>query len=407
MKNEKNKTVVVGITGRIDSVVAAYLLKKQGFSCIGICIQQLDPHKGGPYAEKMMGQCHVKQIAQVQRICNELEIPFYAVNAHELYSANVIDLVVARRLSGESFSPCVSCSKLKVELLWEKAQKLGASWIATGHYAKIGLNQKTGERYLVSAGAIDEDQSILLSSLESKYLENLLLPLGDMRKAEVEKIAVSLNMGLTSSETNFKQCFEDYNAVAKYIDTHVAKSLRQEGDVINAEDGSILSGHSGIYRYRLGQDKVVGREDSLPVPPNLKVISLNALQKRVYVANIPGIEFDFAFINKFTTTFDIDWSKPISAYAQIYGFKDRIPCLMSMKTNQSVLLEFSGRLYAFLSSGVSVGIYNRPIPGARLLGAGVLGQIGLFQKVDRTNWSDDKMDEKREKIKKLKEISLF
>lgn len=407
MKNEKNKTVVVGITGRIDSVVAAYLLKKQGFSCIGICIQQLDVQKGGPHADKMMGQCHVKQIAQVQRICNELEIPFYAVNAHELFSANVIDLVVARRLSGESFSPCVSCNKMKIELLWDKAQKLGASWIATGHYAKIGLNQKTNERYLVSAGAIEEDQSILLSGIEPKYLENLLLPLGDMRKTEVEKIAASLNMGLTSTEISLKQCFDDYNSVSKYIDTHVAKSLRQEGDVINAEDGSILSSHSGIYRYRLGQDKVMGKEDSLPVPPHLKVISLNTLQRRVYVANVPGLEFDFAFVNKFTSTFEIDWSKPIAAYAQIYGFKDRIPCLMSMKTNQSVLLEFSGKHYAFFTSGISVAIYNKPIPGAKLLGAGILGQIGIFQKVDRTNWSEEKMDDKREKLKKLKEVSHF
>lgn len=407
MTKEKNKTVVVGFTGRIDSVVAAYLLKKQGFSCIGICIQQVEPSKQTPLIDKVLGQCQIKQVNQAQRICNELEIPFYAVNAQELFNAHVMDLVIARRLSGEAFSPCVACNKMKLEILWEKAQKLGASWVATGHYAKIGQNQKTGERYLISAGGIEEDQSILLSGLESKYLEHMLLPLGDMRKSEVEKIAASLNMGLASTDAGLKNCFEDYNSVAKYIETHVAKSLRQEGEIISAEDGSILGNHHGIYRYRIGQGHVVGKEETAPIDPQLKVIALNALQRRVYLANVPGFEFDYCSLNKFLTTYYVDWSKPIPGYVQFYGIKDRLPCLITRKSNNCVLLEFSNRHYAFFAVGLSVAIFNKNGAGAKLIGGGILGLFGLFQKIDRTSWSDEKVDDRREKIKKQKDISLF
>jgi len=407
MSNEKNKTVVVGITGKIDSVVAAYLLKKQGFSCIGICIQNVEPLKQNVLTDKAFGSCQIKQVTQVQQICNELEIPFYAVNAHELYHASVVDLVVARRLSGEAFCPCIACNKMKFEILWEKAKKLGASWVATGHYAKIGQNQKTGERYLVSAGGIDEDQAILLSGLNASSLEHILLPLGDMRRSEVEKIAVSLNMGLTVGESHIKNCFEDYASVAKYIEAHVARSLRQEGDIINAEDGSILGNHLGIYHFKIGQGHIVSKENATPIDPNLKVIALNAIQKRVYLANIPGFEFDYCSVNKFVTPLSIDWSRSMMGFAQFYGMNGRLPCLIRRKTNDSIVLEFTNRHHAFFTVGLSVAVYNKSGAGAKLLGSGILGMYGIFQKLDRTSSTDEKSDERKDKIKKQKDLSLF
>ena len=183
--------------------------------------------------------------------------------------------------------------------------------------------------------------------------------------------------------------------------------MRQDGEIINAEDGSILGNHHGIYNYRLGQDKVIGKAENTPIDPHLKVITLSALQKRVYVANVPGLEFDYCSLNRVVSTYEVDTSKPFQAYAQFYGFKDRLPCTVSYRTNETLLLEFASKHYAFFASGLTVGIYSKSGTGAKFIASGILGQFGIFHKLDRTLSPEEKNDDKKEKLKKQKDISLF
>ncbi|MDC0255989.1 hypothetical protein OAK75_13915, partial [Bacteriovoracales bacterium] len=163
VSKKKKQKIVIGMTGGVDSTVAAYLLKKQGFDPIGISFNFYQEDAGKSLQGDSLASCQIVDLGRVQNICETIEIPFYGVNAADIYKEKILDRVLTARLSGIAFTPCVYCNVLKFDLLLEKAKKLGVEMIATGHYAKVVKNIKTGKFMLISANDKENDQSYYLS----------------------------------------------------------------------------------------------------------------------------------------------------------------------------------------------------------------------------------------------------
>ena len=265
------------MTGRRDSTVAAYLLKKQGYSCIGITFlfsdekrlqQQIDhihkkvnkneeddstaeetsANKHIP-KEKLYSRCHVKNIDKVSDVCKKLDILFYGVKASDQFSAEVTDQLVGNKLAGKTLQSCVHCNNVKFSLLIEKAEELGCDYIATGHYAKVVENQKTGYFYIHTANDLEHDQSYLLSKVSQKSLKKLILPLSETRLEEVEKVMKMIDFELPYKSTEDKNCYVGDTRLPSLVEVCSSPKLLRTGHLFLEHENIVGSEHKGVTSF--------------------------------------------------------------------------------------------------------------------------------------------------------------
>ncbi|MDD3231791.1 MAG: tRNA 2-thiouridine(34) synthase MnmA [Clostridia bacterium] len=245
--NKTKKTVVMGMSGGVDSSVAAYLLKQQGFNVIGLFMINWQDTSGSSH-------CSAEEdFEDVKRVCNVLQIPYYSVNYEKEYRERVFSYFLEQYKKGRTPNPDVLCNKeIKFGPFLEQAEKLGATNIATGHYAKkIEIN---GKYHLVKAADLNKDQSYFLHQLNQKQLEKILFPLADITKPEVRKIATELGFSTAKKkdstgicfigERNFKNFLKDYFPI-------------QKGDIIT-QSGEVVGRHDGLMFYTIGQRRGLG-----------------------------------------------------------------------------------------------------------------------------------------------------
>ena len=245
-----SQRVVVGMSGGVDSSVAAHLLKQQGFDVIGVtmkvwpqdCISRAEDKCCGPSA-----------IADARGVAHALGIPHYVVEESTDFQAQVIDYFAAEYQAGRTPNPCVLCNeKLKFGNLWRKARSLGASFIATGHYAII--EHHAGRAILRKGRDPRKDQSYFLFSLRQEQLLHSLMPLGAMSKPEIRDIARSIGLKVAEKEDSQEICFvpgQDYKA---FLRGHLGEKQFHAGGIYD-KAGNFLAPHEGIEMFTIGQRK--------------------------------------------------------------------------------------------------------------------------------------------------------
>jgi len=220
--NKDVQTILVGMSGRVDSTVAAYLLKRQGHNVIGLGMSFFD-HKILWPGEEMSGQgCHVDDLEKVKKICDQIGIPFYAAKADKEFNEIVLQELKVRKLSGKSMSTCVFCNYVKVKVLFEKAKKLGIEIVATGHYAKAILDTRTNNYSLGIPEEVSHDQSYLLAKIDKKLLGNMLFPLADISRDEVIKLGKKIIPGIQVGDHGRPPCFIKDPNLPKFIERNVS-----------------------------------------------------------------------------------------------------------------------------------------------------------------------------------------
>ncbi|MEF9940107.1 MAG: tRNA 2-thiouridine(34) synthase MnmA [Clostridium sp.] len=248
----ENKKVVVGMSGGVDSSVAAWLLKKQGMDVIGVTMQIWQDEEP-EMQEENGGCCGLSAVDDARRVAENLDIPYYVMNFKKEFKENVMDYFIREYMAGRTPNPCIACNRyVKWESLLKRSMDIGAEYIATGHYARI--EQLPNGRYALKKSVTTaKDQTYALYNLTQYQLAHTLMPVGEYTKDQIREMAEEIHLQVAHKPDSQEICFIPDHDYAKFIEENTNCQL-PEGNFVD-RDGNILGRHKGITHYTIGQRK--------------------------------------------------------------------------------------------------------------------------------------------------------
>ncbi len=330
--NKTRQRVLLGMSGGVDSSVAGYLLREQGYDVVGVtmkvwpqdCISRAEDKCCGPQA-----------VADARSVAHALGIPHYVVDEADQFERVVIDYFASEYQSGRTPNPCVMCNeKLKFGNLWSKAKALGCDYIATGHYAIIEHVAATPSSHRVQCGegaastfavlrkGVDQrkDQSYFLFSLRQPQLRRALMPLGRMTKPQIREIAHSLGLKVADKIDSQEICFVPGNDYKSFLRSHLGDEQFHRGEIYDV-DGHCLGEHDGIELFTIGQRK--GLPGGSPRPRY--VVDLDPATNRVIVGDADDLMVEEFEIDR------VNWH-PVAAVTDT-GFNEEIEATVKIRYN--------------------------------------------------------------------------
>ena len=262
--------VVVGLSGGVDSSVAAATLHHQGYEVIGLTL----------WLMKGKGQCCSEGMVDAARLCEELGIPHHIVDSRDVFQTNIIDYLVSGYEAGVTPLPCSQCNRaVKFAPMLDYArQNLGTDKIATGHYARINYDPKSDRYQLLKAVDPNKDQSYFLYDLTQQLLAGSVFPLGNQTKEETRRIAAEFGLSTAQKPESQDLCLiEAHGSMRTFLDRYINQ---KEGDIVDMA-GNVLGKHTGIHHYTIGQRRGLG----IAAPEPLYVVKLDAVMNRVVVGD--------------------------------------------------------------------------------------------------------------------------
>ena len=249
------KKVVVGMSGGVDSSVAAWLLLQQGYEVIGVTMQ-IWQEETQETLEENGGCCGLSAVEDARRVAAQLGIPYYVMNFRKEFQAAVMDYFVREYCHGRTPNPCIACNRyVKWEALLQRSLEIGADYIATGHYAQI-QKLPTGRYTLAAAVTAAKDQTYALYSLTQHQLAHTLMPVGSYSKEEIREIAGRIGLRVAGKPDSQEICFVPDKDYAGFIKREYG--IEEEPGNFVSQDGYVLGQHKGILHYTIGQRKGLG-----------------------------------------------------------------------------------------------------------------------------------------------------
>ena len=245
--------VVVGMSGGVDSSVAAWLLNKQGYDVIGVTMEiwseDASPEEDG-------GCCGLSAVEDARRVSAAIGIPHYVMNFRDIFREKVMNYFTAEYLHGRTPNPCIACNRyVKWEALLQRSLSVGADFIATGHYARI-CRTEDGRYAIRQSAAAAKDQTYALYNLTQDQLAHTLMPVGDYTKDEIRRMAEEAGLPVAHKPDSQEICFIPDHDYASFVQTNGGANDRP-GNFVNRR-GEILGTHRGIVHYTVGQRKGLG-----------------------------------------------------------------------------------------------------------------------------------------------------
>jgi tRNA-specific 2-thiouridylase len=303
--------VVVGMSGGVDSSVAAYLLKKRGYDVIGITMQMWQEEELCT-AKENGGYSGHDAVDDARRVAAVLDIPYYVMNFKQEFKKNVIDYFVSEYMQARTPNPCIACNRyVKWEALLKKSLELGASYIATGHYARI-IKLDNGRYTIRKAVTQRKDQTYALYKLTQDQMSHTLMPVGGYTKDEIRSIALQQKLLVANKPDSQEICFIPNNDYADFITKYhsqneISKEISQPGiqsgkddylgltcgNYVNT-DGEVIGKHKGLIHYTVGQRKGLNLAMGQPV----FVLELRPQTNEVVIGNANEVFSDHLYANQ-------------------------------------------------------------------------------------------------------------
>ncbi|MGL5034107.1 MAG: tRNA 2-thiouridine(34) synthase MnmA [Microcystaceae cyanobacterium] len=296
------KKVVVGLSGGVDSSVAAAVLQAQGYDVVGLTL----------WLMKGKGQCCSEGMVDAASLCEKLGIPYEIVDTRDLFQAQIVDYVVSGYGQGITPLPCSQCNKsVKFGPMLRYAQEtLGIDRIATGHYARITYDHNLQRYQLLRAVDPQKDQSYFLYDLEQEILAATLFPLGNQTKVETRKIANDFGLATAEKPDSQDLCLiEVHGSMRDFLDKYIAP---KEGAIVD-RTGKVLGTHQGIHHYTIGQRKGLG----IAAPEPLYVLELDPVGNRVIVGDRHSAGSENCHVNRVNWVSIPEPTTPIRCEVQV------------------------------------------------------------------------------------------
>lgn len=294
--------IVVGLSGGVDSSVAAATLHNQGHEVIGLTL----------WLMKGKGQCCSEGMTDAAQLCDDLGIAYSVIDSREVFEKYIVNYLVEGYSRGVTPLPCSQCnSTVKFGPMLEYAiNEMGADYIATGHYARITHNLETGRYELRRAVDRNKDQSYFLYDLSQTHLAASRFPLGEKTKLETRKIAASLGLHTADKPESQDLCLvEQHGSMKTFLDKFLAP---QPGDIVTTS-GQVLGRHEGIHHYTIGQRRGLG----IAAPNPLYVVSLDVGRNQVIVGERDSVTSDGCIVHRVNWVSIAPPATPISVEVQV------------------------------------------------------------------------------------------
>ncbi|WP_368652170.1 tRNA 2-thiouridine(34) synthase MnmA [Ornithinibacillus sp. 4-3] len=299
MKNNKDIRVVVGMSGGVDSSVAALLLKEQGYDVVGIFMKNWDDTDEN-------GVCTATEdFNDVVRVCNQLDIPYYAVNFEKQYWDKVFTYFLEEYKAGRTPNPDVMCNKeIKFKAFLDHALSLGADYLATGHYAQV--RRVNGKTEMLRGKDNNKDQTYFLNQLSGETLNQVMFPLGHLDKKEVREIASKHGLATANKKDSTGICFIGERNFKQFLSEYLPAQPGEMRTMTNKKIGM----HDGLMYYTIGQRQGLGIGGS---GEPWFVVGKNLQENILYVEQ--GFDNEFLYSDGIIAT-KINWVNPEDVKAE-------------------------------------------------------------------------------------------
>ncbi len=361
----KQKTVVVAMSGGVDSSVAALLLHEQGYTVIGITMKLWDYEQVGGNINQESGCCSLSSFNDAREICVSMGIPHYILNFSREFHQEVVGDFIDEYLAGRTPNPCVQCNtKIKWKTLVDKAQELGADYISTGHYARTMFNSSRNRYELLRARDKNKDQSYALWGIRQSSLARTIFPLGHLTKPEVRELARKYNLSTAEKKESQEICFipdNNYHRLLRSVHPDLDKRVGK-GTMVDIE-GNVVGQHQGYPFYTIGQRKGLGGGFSEPV----YVINIDVEKNNITIGNKKTLYCQKFIADQVNLISFEKIDQPTEAQIKIRYNDDGHPGIIYPLEDDKVRIEFE-KPQLSVTPGQSAVFYS----GETLIGGGII-----------------------------------
>ena len=332
-KRAQDTTVVVAMSGGVDSSLAAALLVERGYNCIGVMMRLWTEVRAGEASTNKC--CSLDSVDDARWVADKLGIPFYLINVEKPFKQFVVDPFIAQYGDGLTPNPCIACNRhIRFDYLLNYARRMGADYLATGHYARL-RPQPDGQIHLLKAVDESKDQSCVLSVMGQQELRDVLFPVGDFPKSEVRRMAEERGLPTASKHDSMDLCFVADDDYRRFLRDWTPASMRP-GPILDKQ-GRRWGEHEGLPSYTIGQRKGLGISGA---GEPMYVLELDSARNALIVGPQQELGRSELIVREVNWTLDAPVAPDTPAQCKIRYRATAAPCLLNARVDGSVDVRF-------------------------------------------------------------------